>query len=65
MSHGSMMSDSTSSGEHKIIDIRSIQVILWKESGKCEVSTYQWWKGCTARVRIYGPTWVKYFYRFI
>jgi hypothetical protein len=26
-----MMSDSTSSREHKIIDIRSIQVILWKK----------------------------------
>jgi hypothetical protein len=31
MSHGSMMSDSTSSREHKIIDIRSIEVILWKK----------------------------------
>jgi hypothetical protein len=40
MSHGSMMSDSTSSREHKIIDIRSIQVILRKDSGTCEVSTY-------------------------
>jgi hypothetical protein len=26
-----MMSDSTSPREHKIIDIRSIQVILWKK----------------------------------
>jgi hypothetical protein len=26
-----MMSDSTSSREHKIINIRSIQVILWKK----------------------------------